>query len=99
MARQLSGAPRPPQLSPSRFVAARCARKGNRLPFARFPERRERPSKAGQEIEMSSPQRKIGLVFIPGFADWEYGLLSASAVEWFGAKAICLTPDGQPVVP
>ncbi|MEP9387573.1 DJ-1/PfpI family protein [Mesorhizobium sp. KR9-304] len=41
--------------------------------------------------------KKIGLVFIEGFADWEFGLLSASAVEWFGAKAFSLTPDGKPV--
>ena len=41
--------------------------------------------------------KKIGLVFIEGFADWEFGLLSASAVEWFGAKAVSLTPDGKPV--
>lgn len=42
-------------------------------------------------------QKTIGFVFIPGFADWEYGLLAASAVEWFGAKAVSLTPGGQPV--
>ena len=44
------------------------------------------------------PETKtIGFVFIPGVADWEYGLLSASAVEWFGAKAVVITPDGKPV--
>ncbi len=44
------------------------------------------------------PETKtIGFVFIPGVADWEYGLLSASAVEWFGAKAVVVTPDGKPV--
>ena len=42
-------------------------------------------------------EKKIGLVFIEGFADWEFGLLCASAVEWFGAKAFSLTPDGKPV--
>ncbi|MFE0016717.1 DJ-1/PfpI family protein [Mesorhizobium sp. NPDC059054] len=41
--------------------------------------------------------KKIGFVFINRFADWEYGLLAASAVEWFGAEAISLTPEGQPV--
>ena len=41
--------------------------------------------------------KKIGFVFIDRFADWEYGLLSASAVEWFGAQAVSITPDGQPV--
>ncbi|TKT75411.1 DJ-1/PfpI family protein [Aquamicrobium sp. LC103] len=34
----------------------------------------------------------IGFVFIEPFADWEYGLLAASAVEWFGARAVSLTP-------
>jgi putative intracellular protease/amidase len=44
------------------------------------------------------PETKtIGFVFIPGIADWEYGLLSASAVEWFGAKAVSLSPDGKAV--
>lgn len=37
-------------------------------------------------------QKTIGLIFIEGFADWEYGLLSASAVEWFGARAVPLGP-------
>lgn len=45
---------------------------------------------------MSDP-KTIGFVFIPGFADWEYGLLSASAVEWFGLKTVALTPDGRSV--
>ncbi|MBZ9679009.1 DJ-1/PfpI family protein [Mesorhizobium sp. ES1-1] len=44
-----------------------------------------------------SDQKTIGFLFIEGFADWEYGLLAASAVEWFGARAISLTPDGKPV--
>ena len=38
--------------------------------------------------------KTIGFVFIEGFADWEYGLLSASAVEWFGARAVSLSPGG-----
>ncbi len=42
-------------------------------------------------------QKTIGFVFIEGFADWEFGLLSASAVEWFGAKTFALTPDSKPV--
>jgi putative intracellular protease/amidase len=42
-------------------------------------------------------QKTIGFLFIEGFADWEYGLLAASAVEWFGARAVSLTPDGTPV--
>jgi putative intracellular protease/amidase len=46
---------------------------------------------------MTEPKRTIGLVFIPGFADWEYGLLSASAVEWFGGRTLSLSPDGKPV--
>ncbi|TSE13400.1 glutamine amidotransferase [Mesorhizobium intechi] len=42
-------------------------------------------------------QKKIGFVFIEGFADWEYGLLAASAVEWFGADAVSLSLGGRPV--
>ncbi|TPK77246.1 glutamine amidotransferase [Mesorhizobium sp. B2-4-15] len=42
-------------------------------------------------------QKTIGFLFIEGFADWEYGLLAASAVEWFGARAVSLTPHGKPV--
>jgi putative intracellular protease/amidase len=44
-----------------------------------------------------SEQKTIGVLFIDRFADWEYGLLAASAVEWFGARALSLTPDGKPV--
>jgi len=42
-------------------------------------------------------QKTIGFLFIEGFADWEYGLLAASAVEWFGARTVSLTSDGKPV--
>jgi putative intracellular protease/amidase len=42
-------------------------------------------------------EKKIGFIFIEGFADWEFGILSASAVEWFSARAISITPDGKPV--
>lgn len=42
-------------------------------------------------------QKIIGVLFIDRFADWEYGLLAASAVEWFGTRAVSLTPDGKPV--
>jgi putative intracellular protease/amidase len=43
------------------------------------------------------PVKSIGFVFIEKFADWEFGLLSASAVEWFGGKALALTPGGDSV--
>jgi putative intracellular protease/amidase len=39
----------------------------------------------------------LGFVFVEGFADWEFGLLSASAVEWFGAKAVAMSPGRKPV--
>jgi putative intracellular protease/amidase len=42
--------------------------------------------------------KTIGFVFVDRFADWEYGLLAASAVEWFGARAVSLSPGGAPVV-
>ncbi|MBN9242601.1 MAG: DJ-1/PfpI family protein [Mesorhizobium sp.] len=45
---------------------------------------------------MSEP-KKIGFVFIPAFADWEFGLLSGPAADWFGLKTVALTPGGQPV--
>lgn len=44
-----------------------------------------------------SEQKTIGVLFIDRFADWEYGLLAASAVEWFGARAVSLAPNGKPV--
>lgn len=43
------------------------------------------------------PSKTIGFVFIDRFADWEYGLLAASATEWFGAETVALTPDGGAV--
>jgi putative intracellular protease/amidase len=42
--------------------------------------------------------RTIGFVFIEGFADWEFGLLSGSAPEWFGARPVALTPGRAPGV-
>jgi putative intracellular protease/amidase len=41
--------------------------------------------------------KKIGFVFVDGFADWEFGLLAGFAVEWFGLEAVALTPDGRTV--
>lgn len=47
---------------------------------------------------MTAPSKTIGFVFIDRFADWEYGLLAASAVEWFGARTLSLSPSGKQVV-
>lgn len=44
-----------------------------------------------------SDRKTIGVLFIEGFADWEYGLLAASAVEWFDAKTVALSPGARPV--
>lgn len=41
--------------------------------------------------------KTLGFVFIDRFAEWEYGLLSASAVEWFRADTIAITPKAVPV--
>lgn len=41
--------------------------------------------------------RTIGFVFVDGYADWEYGMLAASAVEWFGASAVALSPAVRPL--
>ncbi len=57
-------------------------------------------SRAGQkvlEVFDMTAAKTIGFIFIPRFADWEYGLLAASAVEWFGAKAVALSPDADTV--
>lgn len=50
-----------------------------------------------ENLDMAAA-KTIGFVFVQGYADWEYGLLAASAVEWFGAKAVSLTPAGKPVI-
>jgi putative intracellular protease/amidase len=42
--------------------------------------------------------KTIGFIFIQGFADWEFGFLSGSAPEWFGASTVALTPWNEPVV-
>lgn len=46
---------------------------------------------------MDQNPKTVGLVFIPRYADWEYGLLAASAVEWFGARVLVLTPGADAV--
>ncbi|MBA8900119.1 DJ-1/PfpI family protein [Phyllobacterium sp. P30BS-XVII] len=42
-------------------------------------------------------KKTIGLVFIDQYADWEFGLLAGSAVEWFGARIIALAPTSGPL--
>ncbi|MBO6639773.1 MAG: DJ-1/PfpI family protein [Roseitalea sp.] len=44
-----------------------------------------------------SEKKRIALVLIDAFADWEYGLLAASAVAWFGCSLTVLTPGGRDV--
>lgn len=46
---------------------------------------------------MTAAPKTIGLLFIDGYADWEYGLLAASAVEWFGIKAVSLSLHVSPL--
>lgn len=41
--------------------------------------------------------KTIGLVFIEGYADWEFGLLSASVGEWFSGRVVALSPGARPV--
>ena len=41
-----------------------------------------------------SENKRIALVLIEAFADWEYGLVAASAVAWFGFSLTVLTPGG-----
>lgn len=45
----------------------------------------------------SASPKTLGFVFIDRFADWEYGLIAASAVAWFDATTVALTPKGGPV--
>lgn len=39
----------------------------------------------------------IGVVFIDKWADWEAGLITASAPAWFGGRVVTISPDGKPV--
>ncbi|RCS24036.1 glutamine amidotransferase [Phyllobacterium salinisoli] len=39
----------------------------------------------------------IGLVFVEGYADWEFGFLSGAAVEFFDARVVSLAPGRKPV--
>lgn len=44
--------------------------------------------------------KTIGLVFIDGYADWEFGLLSAAiggGEKWFDGRAIALSPQVRPL--
>lgn len=41
--------------------------------------------------------KTIGFVFVEGVADWEFGMLSASAAEWFRARAVALAPVARTV--
>lgn len=38
-------------------------------------------------------KRTVGLVFVEGWADWEFGMLSGSVNEWFGGKVVSLSPS------
>jgi putative intracellular protease/amidase len=42
-------------------------------------------------------KKTIGFVFIDKFADWEFGLLSGSATDWFGARTVALSPSTSAV--
>ena len=41
--------------------------------------------------------KTIGVVFVDRWADWEFGLLTGSAPEWFGGRVVSISPDGKPV--
>lgn len=56
-----------------------------------------KPNESNALVRPPEPGKTIGFVFVDRFADWEFGLLSASAVEYFGARAVAITPDGEPV--
>jgi putative intracellular protease/amidase len=46
---------------------------------------------------MAQDNKTIGLIFIEGYADWEFGLLSASVGEWFPGRVVALSPGARPV--
>jgi putative intracellular protease/amidase len=39
----------------------------------------------------------VGFVFINRFADWEFGMLSGAVADWFGGRAVSLSPSAEPV--
>ena len=44
--------------------------------------------------------KTVGLIFIEGFADWEFGVLSAAiggGEEWFDGKVVALSPTVKPL--
>ncbi len=44
--------------------------------------------------------KTVGLVFVQGYADWEFGLLSAAiggGEEWFDGRVIALSPQAGPL--
>ena len=44
--------------------------------------------------------KTVGLVFIEGYADWEFGLLSAAiggGEEWFDGRVFALSPQTGPL--
>ncbi|HEV7255349.1 MAG TPA: DJ-1/PfpI family protein [Mesorhizobium sp.] len=46
----------------------------------------------------NGPRRKtLGVLFIHRWADREYGLLAASAADWFDTKVLSLAPGGREV--
>lgn len=42
-------------------------------------------------------KKTVGFVFVDGWADWEFGMLSGSVTEWFGGRAIALSPSAGPL--
>ena len=47
---------------------------------------------------MNIVRKNVGFVFIEGYADWEFGFLSAAVVEYMGGRTIALSPDNMPVL-
>jgi len=37
--------------------------------------------------------KTVGVVFIDGWADWEFGLLTSSVVEWLGGRIVAISPE------
>src|SRR6476659_412858 len=52
-----------------------------------------------REVRMPAG-KTVGLVFIEGYADWEFGLLSAAiggGEEWFDGRVVALSPQTGPL--
>jgi putative intracellular protease/amidase len=41
--------------------------------------------------------KTVGVVFIEGWADWEFGLLTSSVTEWLAGRVVVISPELKPL--